>query len=86
MALTEVDRALLDFEESWWQRPGSKKAAIRQGLGISASAYYRRLASLIDSSDALDHAPLVIRRLRRQRNARRKHRFEGAAAPSHPAR
>ncbi len=86
MSLNDADQALLEFEERWWQRPGTKKAAIRRRFGISASAYYRRLASLIDSADALDHAPLVVRRLRRQRSARRKSRFEGAAAPSHPSR
>ncbi len=86
MALSDGDRALLDFEGMWWQWPGSKKVAIRHHFGFSASAYYRRLAALVDSADALDHAPLVVRRLRRRRSLRRKHRFEGAVAPSHPAR
>jgi len=86
MSLSDGDRSLLEFEENWWQRPGPKAEAIRRRFGISASAYYRRLAVLVDSDDALDHAPLVVRRLRRQRTARRKTRFEGAAAPNHPAR
>ena len=86
MSLSDGDRSLLEFEENWWQRPGPKAEAIRRRFGISASAYYRRLAALVDSDDALDHAPLVVRRLRRQRSARRKTRFEGAAAPNHPAR
>jgi hypothetical protein len=86
MSLSDAERALLDFEASWWQRPGSKKAAIEECLGMSASEYYRRLGCLIDSPHALDHAPLVVRRLRRRRSARRKHRFEGAAAPDHQGR
>jgi len=86
MGLSDGDRALLDFEESWWQGAGSKAAAIRRRFGISSSAYYRRLAALVDSADALEHAPLVVRRLRRRRSAQRKHRFEGAAAPGHPSR
>jgi hypothetical protein len=86
MALSDGDRALLDFEGTWWQRPGPKKAAIHRQFGITASAYYRRLAVLVDNADALDHAPLVVRRLRRRRSLRRKHRFEGAEAPGRPAR
>lgn len=81
MPLSDTDRALLEFEESWWQRPGAKAAAIRHRFGCSPSAYYRRLAVLIDSSDALAQAPLLVRRLRLRRAVRRRHRFEGAAAP-----
>jgi hypothetical protein len=86
MSLNDAERALLDFEESWWQRPGAKGVAIRRQLGISPSAYYRRLTVLIDSSDALEHAPLLVRRLRRERTARRRNRFEGQAVPDHQLR
>ncbi|MHB8329297.1 MAG: DUF3263 domain-containing protein [Acidimicrobiales bacterium] len=86
MPLTDGDRALLDFEGSWWTRPGAKATAIRQRLGISASVYYRRLAALVDSTDALEHSPLLVRRLRRRRNARLRHRFEGVAVRHHPHR
>ncbi|MHB8682254.1 MAG: DUF3263 domain-containing protein [Acidimicrobiales bacterium] len=86
MSLTDADRALLDYEASWWREPGAKGPGIRRSLGISPTAYYRRLAVLAGSAEALDYAPLVVRRLRRRQVQRRRHRFEGAAAPDHPHR
>jgi hypothetical protein len=86
MSIDEGDRALLDFEASWWKGSGTKAAAIRGRFGISPTSYYRRLAMLIDLPDALEHAPLVVRRLQRRRLALRKYRIEGAIAPGHPGR
>jgi Protein of unknown function (DUF3263) len=86
MALSDQDRELLDFEESWWTRPGAKAAAIRQRLAMSPTGYYRRLGELVDTSEALEHAPLVVRRLRRRRRNQRRGRFETTAAPNHPRR
>lgn len=86
MPLSDDDRALLEFEESWWQRPGAKATAIRHRFGFSPTAYYRRLAELVDSSEALDHAPLLVRRLRARRAERRRSRFEGAVVPEHQQR
>lgn len=77
MGLSERERAILDFEGSWWTQPGSKEAAIKARLGMSASRYRQILASLIDSTDAEDAAPLIVRRLRRERDRRRRARFEG---------
>ena len=85
MALNELDRDILDFEESWWTRPGAKAAGIRDRLGMSPTRYYRRLAEIVDTVEALEHAPLVVRRLRRRRLDQRRGRFETTAAP-HPRR
>lgn len=86
MALTERERAVLDLERCWWQLPGSKEAAIRERLGLSATRYYRLLSSLTESPDALAHDPLVVLRVRRDRDRRRRARFEGPAANRRPAR
>jgi hypothetical protein len=86
MGLSDHDRQILDFEESWWTRPGAKAGGIRDHLGMSPTRYYRRLAELADSDDALAHAPLVVRRLRRRRLDQRRGRFETTAAPQHPRR
>jgi len=86
MTLNAEDRHILEFEGSWWTRPGAKATAIRERLGISPTRYYRRLGELVDTTEALHHAPLVVRRLRRRRHERRRDRFEGAAAPHHPRR
>ena len=80
MGLSERERAILDFEGSWWTEPGSKEAAIRARLGLSASRYRQILAALIDSAEAETAAPLTVRRLRRERDRRRRARFEGRPA------
>ncbi len=73
--LDERSRAILEFERSWWQRPGSKEAAIRQRFGLSAARYYQLLSRLIDTPEALRLDPMLVKRLRRHRTARRRQRF-----------
>lgn len=80
MALTDRDRAILDFERTWWQLEGSKEAAIRDQLGLSATRYYELLQGLCESVEARAYDPLVIHRLRRVRDRRRRARFEGRSA------
>ncbi|MBW8825539.1 MAG: DUF3263 domain-containing protein [Acidobacteria bacterium] len=80
MGLSERDRRILDFERSWWQRDGTKQAAIRAELGLSATRYYALLGDLTDSGDAHAYDPLVVLRLRRVRAQRRRARFEGRSA------
>jgi hypothetical protein len=86
MGLTDTDRDVLDFEESWWTRPGAKATAIRKYLGMSPTGYYRRLDELVDRAEALEHSPLVVRRLRRRRRDRRRGRFEAAPERLRPRR
>lgn len=78
--LTARDRAIIDFERTWWQREGAKEAAIKETLGLSATRYYELLQHLCDSAAARAYDPLVILRLRRQRDRRRRARFEGRTA------
>lgn len=80
MALTDRERAILDFERSWWMLPGSKEAAIRDHFDLSATRYYQLLADLLDSPEADAYDPLVVRRLRLVRDRRRRARFEGRSA------
>jgi len=80
MPLTPQDRAILDFERTWWSLPGPKDQAIRLHLEVSPTRYYRLLGELAESADALDYDPLVVRRLRRERDRRRRSRFEGRPA------
>jgi hypothetical protein len=78
VALTDQERAVLDFERSWWTADGVKEALIEERLGMTASRYYRQLNELLDRPEALEHDPLVVRRLRRLRERRRRARLEGA--------
>ena len=86
MTFTARDKEILDFEASWWTRPGAKAEAVRVQLGMSPTLYYRRLAALVDNEEAVVHAPMVVHRLRRRRDERRRERFEGVAEPQHPRR
>ena len=77
MALTDRDRAILDFERSWWTQSGPKDTAIRERFELSGTRYYQLLTELLDDPDALEYDPLLIRRLRRMRERRRRARVEG---------
>jgi hypothetical protein len=84
--LTDREKAILDFERTWWQREGAKEAAIRAELGISGTRYYELLQRLCDSPAARAYDPLVIHRLRRLRDRRRRARYEGRSATGRPVR
>jgi hypothetical protein len=77
MALTDRDRAILDFERRWWTEAGPKDTAIRDRFELSGTRYYQLLTELLDDPEALDYDPLLIRRLRRMRERRRRARVEG---------
>ncbi len=77
MALTERDKAILDFERTWWTEAGPKDSAIRERFELSGTRYYQLLTELIDDDDALAYDPLLVRRLRRTRERRRRARIEG---------
>lgn len=72
--LTETEAAMLELERSWWQFAGAKEQVIRQRFGISATAYYQRLNTLLDKPAALAHDPLTVRRLSRIREQRQRGR------------
>lgn len=80
MALSDRDRAILDFERTWWTLPGPKEVAIREQLDLSATRYYEVLNGLIDDDDAVEYDPLLVKRLRRLRARRRRQRYESAPA------
>ena len=77
VALTDRDRAILDFERGWWLLPDSKGAAIRAHLAVSPPRYYQLLNVLVDDPAAAAYDPMVVRRLRRARQRRRQARVEG---------
>ena len=73
-ALLPRDRELLDFERGWWQHRGPKDRAIRERFGFSAARYQQLLNRLIDHPAALAYDPMLVRRLRRLRDQRRRRR------------
>jgi hypothetical protein len=86
MGLSERERAILDFERNWWTEPGPKETAIRTHFDLSPTRYYQVLAELLDRPEADGYDPLVVRRLRRVRERRRRARYEGRSAGEPPVR
>ena len=86
MALSGRDRAILDFERTWWTEPGPKDVAIRDRFAMSPTRYYRVLNELLESGEAMEYDPLVVRRLRRVRDQRRRARYERRPAGEPPVR
>ena len=71
MPLTDRDRAILDFEGEWRRHAGAKEEAIRAELGLSPARYYQLLGRLIDTAEAQEYDPMLVKRLRRLRDVRR---------------
>ncbi|MGW3077111.1 MULTISPECIES: DUF3263 domain-containing protein [unclassified Kitasatospora] len=69
--LSERERAVLALEARQWRTAGAKERAIREELGLSPTRYYQVLNALLDREEALAHAPVLVNRLRRVREARR---------------
>lgn len=76
-ALDPRDRELLDFEREAWKLRMSKERAIRERFGFSATRYHQLLNRVIDRPAALAYDPMLVRRLRRIRDARRRKRVAG---------
>jgi len=72
--LDELSLRMLEFERAWASRVGAKEAAIRAEFSVPAARYYQMLYALIDSPFAVQHDPLLVRRLQRLRDARRRAR------------
>lgn len=68
--LTDLEGRILEFERSWWRYAGAKEAAIKELFDLSAPRYYQLLNDLIDREDALMASPMLVKRLRRLRQAR----------------
>jgi Protein of unknown function (DUF3263) len=72
--LDERSQALLDFEREAWKLQVSKERAIRERFGFSAARYHQLLNRVIDRPEAELYDPMLVRRLRRVREARRRRR------------
>jgi hypothetical protein len=68
--LDDRARAILAFEGEWFRHGAAKEEAIRADLGMSPARYYQLLGRLIDTADAQEHDPMLVKRLRRLRDGR----------------
>ena len=76
-ALDQRSRELLDFERESWKLDIPKQRAIRERFGFSAARYHQLLARVLDRPEALSYDPMLVRRLLRIRDARRRRRIAG---------
>jgi hypothetical protein len=65
IGLSELEIKLLEFERNWWRHAGSKEI-----FNLTPPAYYQLLNNLIDRQEALMAQPILVKRLRRIRDAR----------------
>ena len=68
--LTDLEARILEFERSWWKHAGAKESSIKELFDMTPPSYYQLLNNLIDREDALLAAPMLVKRLRRLREAR----------------
>jgi hypothetical protein len=70
--LSAREAEMLAFERQWWKFAGAKEQAIRELFDLTATRYYQVLNTLIDRPEALARDPMLVKRLRRTREARRR--------------
>lgn len=75
--LDQRARDLLDFERESWMLEVPKERAIRERFGFSAARYHQLLNRVLDTPAALAYDPMLVRRLHRVRDARRRRRVAG---------
>ena len=68
--LSDLELRILEFERNWWRYAGAKESAIKELFDMNAPRYYQLLNDLIDREDALLASPMLVKRLRRLRQAR----------------
>lgn len=80
--LSERHAAMLDFERSWWNHDEPRDQVIRARFQCSPEEYHAELTTVLDDPAAMEHDPLVVRRLKRlrQRARRLRHGADGVAS------
>ena len=80
--ISDRQRAILDFERSWWTLDEPRDRAIRARFQCSVDEYHSELNELLEQPEAAEHDALLVRRLQRQRTRRRRERLDtGTDAP-----
>lgn len=77
--LSDREKSYIDFEAKWdaitpGKHPGEKENDIVDTFDHGATRYYAILNTLIDKPGALDHNPMLVKRLLQRRAMRRDER------------
>jgi len=78
--LSDRDRGILEFERQWWKFAGAKEQAIRELFDMSTTRYYQVINTLIDTPEAMEFDPMLVKRLRRMRESRQQARSASRAS------
>jgi hypothetical protein len=76
VALTERQQAILELERTAWMMDVPKPQVIRERFACTETAYYGELNELLELPEAMAYDPMVVRRLRRLRDRRRRARLD----------
>ena len=68
--LTEREKDILEFEQSWWSLSIPREQAVRDRFQLTETEYVEVLEMLIATEAALEAEPLLVRRLRRMKDRR----------------
>lgn len=68
--MTDLEQQLLAFAAQQWKYAGARDAAIRERFDITPTRYHQLLGQVIDKPAALAADPVLVKRLRRLRDAR----------------
>lgn len=75
--LSDVDLDMLEFERDWVQPSARKDEQILLRFKVSPIGYYLALAQLLARPEAMAYDPLLVQRLQRQFDRRRRWRTGG---------
>lgn len=79
MAITALQKQLIDFEGSWWTYDAPKDQVVADQFSLTMPEYVEQLNEAVEADGAIEYNQLVVRRLRRLRNRRMRQRFEQIA-------
>jgi len=71
MSLTAADRTALELAGATYKYAAVRESHAREQLGLGPVEFWQRVNALLDDPAAEAELPLVVRRLRRMRSARR---------------
>lgn len=79
--LPERSVQILDFEREWTRHVGAKEEAISSQFHVSSARYYQMLNAVIDAPAAVKYDPMLVARLRRNRDSQTRKRTAHTASP-----
>jgi hypothetical protein len=72
--LTDLEKKILDFEHGRWLHQGAKDEAVLKAFGMTPVRYQQYVLHLLEKPAALAYDPMLVKRLRRLRDTRRRQR------------